>query len=126
MKTIVKATTITAFFAATFTGAVNANTYAAPADDVKKISTIAAEEIQAQDWASAEEELLKTDFGSEDQVFATLNMAYLYSITGRTDRAEALYQEVLDGRDNRFAMTLSGKPRKVKYIARDGLKRLRQ
>lgn len=83
-----------------------------------------AEKIASQDWSGAEEELLATDFSQEDQVFAKINLAFLYSTTGRVEKAMSLYKEVLDGRDNSFAMTLSGKPRKVKYIAKDGLKML--
>ena len=84
--------------------------------------SIAAEKIAAQDWSGAETELLNTEFGSEDKIFAKINLAFLYSSTGRVEKAAALYQEVLDGRDNSFAMTVSGAPRKVKYIAKDGIK----
>jgi|TARA_R110002096_G_scaffold432240_1_gene648644 hypothetical protein len=87
-------------------------------------SSIASDKIASRDWSAAEEELISTDFGPEDQIFAKVNLAFLYSATGRADKAQALYQEILDGRDNSFAMTLSGQPRKVKYIAKDGIKRL--
>ena len=87
-------------------------------------SFIASDKIASRDWSAAEEELISTDFGSEDQIFAKVNLAFLYGATGRADKAQALYQEILDGRDNSFAMTLSGQPRKVKYIAKDGIKRL--
>ncbi|MEZ5756602.1 MAG: hypothetical protein R3D86_00115 [Emcibacteraceae bacterium] len=87
-------------------------------------NSMASEKIEARDWSAAEAELVSTDFAPEDQVFAKVNLAFLYSATGRAEKAQALYQEILDGRDNSFAMTLSGKPRKVKYIAKDGIKRL--
>ena len=85
---------------------------------------IASSKLAERDWSAAETELVNTEFSPEDQIFAKVNLAFLYSVTGRTEKAMALYQEILDGRDNSFAMTLSGKPRKVKYIAKDGLKRL--
>lgn len=87
-------------------------------------SSIASEKIMARDWSSAEAELVSTDFGPDDQIFAKVNLAFIYSATGRIEQAHALYQEILDGRDNSFAMTLSGLPRKVKYIAKDGIERL--
>ncbi len=87
-------------------------------------SSIAADKIAARDWSAAEAELVSTEFGLEDQIFAKVNLAFLYSATGRIEQSQALYQEILDGRDNSFAMTLSGTPRKVKYIAKDGIKRL--
>ncbi len=87
-------------------------------------SSIAADKIANRDWSSAEAELISTDFGPEDQIFAKVNLAFIYSATGRIEQAHALYQEILDGHDNSFAMTLSGMPRKVKYIAKDGIERL--
>lgn len=87
-------------------------------------SSLASGKIASRDWSSAEAELISTDFGQEDQVFAKVNLAFIYSATGRIEQAQALYQEILDGRDNSFAMTLSGMPRKVKYIAKDGIARL--
>lgn len=87
-------------------------------------NSLASEKIAERDWSSAEAELVSTDFGPEDQILAKVNLAFIYSATGRTSQAQALYEEILDGRDNSFAMTLSGKPRKVKYIAKDGLEYL--
>lgn len=87
-------------------------------------NSMASEKIAERDWSSAEAELVSTDFGPEDQIFAKVNLAFIYSATGRVEQAHALYQEILDGRDNSFAMTLSGQPRKVKYIAKDGIARL--
>ncbi|MCC3861767.1 hypothetical protein [Pseudemcibacter aquimaris] len=83
---------------------------------------MASDKLAARDWSAAEAELVSTDFAPEDQIFAKVNLAFLYGVTGRKDQAVALYQEIIDGRDNSFAMTLSGMPRKVKYIAKDGLK----
>ncbi len=102
---------------------------AANAEDLSSLvllqeSSVASGKIAARDWSAAEAELVNTEFSPEDQIFAKVNLAFLYSATGRTEKAVALYQEILDGRDNSFAMTLSGKARKVKYIAKEGLKRL--
>jgi len=92
--------------------------------EVELKSDVAANQLAQNDWSAAEHALLQGEVEKKDAVFAKLNLAYLYSSTGRIEKAAALYQEVLDGRDNSFAMTLSGNPRKVKYIAADGLKRL--
>lgn len=81
-----------------------------------------AEKIKAQDWAAAELALVKTNFTGDDEIFAKVNMAFLYATTGRIDEARTLYTSILKGRRNDFAMTVSGQPRKIKYIARDGLK----
>ena len=58
---------------------------------------------QKQNWC-------QTDFNAKDQIFAKVNLAYIYSVTGRKEKAIALYNEILEGRDNSFAMTLSGSP----------------
>lgn len=77
------------------------------------------------DWSDAELALIKTNFpGQGDMALNKVNLALIYSLTGRVEEARTLYAEILKGRDNGFAMTLSGKPRQIKYIARDGLKRL--
>jgi len=101
-------------------GAANANDLSSLAitDDM------ATGKMASRDWSSAEAELVQTDFNAKDQIFAKVNLAYIYSVTGRKEKAIALYNEILEGRDNSFAMTLSGSPRKVKYIAKDGLKLL--
>lgn len=99
----------------------------ANADELSSLSVaddMATDKMVSRDWSSAEAELVSTDFAEKDQVFAKVNLAYIYSVTGRKEKAIALYNEILEGRDNSFAMTLSGSPRKVKYIAKDGLKLL--
>ena len=101
-------------------GAVQAEDFSSQA----AAENMATDKITSRDWSSAEAELVQTDFAAEDEIFAKVNLAYIYGITGRKEKAIALYNEILEGRDNSFAMTLSGEPRKVKYIARDGLKLL--
>ncbi|GHF11406.1 hypothetical protein GCM10017044_01450 [Kordiimonas sediminis] len=95
------------------------------ADEVRPVDA-ASEALKSGDWASAEAELLQSSLDDQDSVYAKLNLAFLYGTTGRSEQAAAIYQEILDGRDNSFAMVLSGKPRRVKAIAREGLKRLTQ
>jgi hypothetical protein len=99
-------------------GAANAEEFASLA----LVDDVASVKMAERDWSSAEAELVQTDFAAKDQILAKVNLAYIYGVTGRKDKAVALYNEILEGRDNSFAMTLSGAPRKVKYIAKDGLK----
>ena len=87
MKNILNLTTAT-IAAIAFTATANAE--ATVADETKKLTNIAADELAAQDWSSAEAELLSSSFSPEEEVFAKLNMAYLYSITGRVEQAQTL------------------------------------
>lgn len=85
---------------------------------------LANKEMEAADWSAAEAALLGIDLPEEDKVFAKLNLAFVYSSTGRRDLAIALYNEVLAEKKNPYALTASGQPRRVKTIARLALKGL--
>ena len=78
-------------------------------------------ELNNGDWSQAEAALMSADVAPEDQVFAKLNLAFVYSSTGRTEQAVAIYREILDGNENPYALTVSGQPRRVKTIAKAGL-----
>ncbi|WP_308909323.1 hypothetical protein [Pseudokordiimonas caeni] len=82
--------------------------------------TFAAEAMKSGDWSSAEEDLM----GNGESVFAKLNLASVYAQTGRTDKAVALYQEIINGDENPYAVLLNGKPRRVKNIAKFALAQL--
>lgn len=86
----------------------------------------AKSKVEAQDWGAAEQELLGLNVPEEDKVFAKLNLAFVYSSTGRVDQAVALYNEVLAEKKNPYALTASGEPRRVKSIARLALAKLSQ
>lgn len=86
----------------------------------------ATEEVGSADWSAAEAALLGLDVKEEDKVFAKLNLAFVYSSTGRRDQAVALYSEILADKPNPYALTTSGKPRRVKTIARLALNGLSQ
>ncbi len=86
----------------------------------------ASEELGAGDWSKAEEALLGGQFAPEDEVFAKLNLAFVYSTTGRRDQAVAIYNEILSGRENPYALLLNGEPRRVKTIAKTALKKMSQ
>lgn len=81
-------------------------------------------ELSSGDWSKAEMALMNADIAPEDEVFAKLNLAFVYSSTGRMDKAVAIYTEILEGKDNPYALTVSGQPRRVKTIAKAGLERL--
>ncbi len=84
----------------------------------------AKSELQQGDWSEAEAALLGADVAPEDQVFAQLNLAFVYSTTGRKEQAVAMYREILDGRDNPYALLMNGEPRRVKTIAKTALTRM--
>lgn len=85
----------------------------------------ATEEMGSADWSAAEAALLGMNVAEEDKVFAKLNLAFVYSSTGRRDLAISLYNEVLQEDKNPYALTASGKPRRVKSIARLALASLK-
>ncbi|WP_262689874.1 hypothetical protein [Kordiimonas aestuarii] len=84
----------------------------------------AKSELQDGDWSKAEAALLDADVAEEDQVFAKLNLAFVYSTTGRREQAMAMYRDILDGRDNPYALLMNGEPRRVKTIAKTALERM--
>ena len=86
----------------------------------------ADKELKSRDWSKAEAALLGQEFSEEDQVFAKLNLAFVYSTTGRKDLAVAIYNEILAAKENPYALTRSGQPRRVKTIAKIALARLDQ
>lgn len=86
----------------------------------------ADKELKSRDWSKAEAALLGQEFSEEDQVFAKLNLAFVYSTTGRKDLAVAIYNEILAAKENPYALTRSGQPRRVKTIAKLALTRLDQ
>ncbi len=84
----------------------------------------ATSELGSGDWSKAEAALLGSDVAPEDAVFAKINLAFVYSSTGRADLAMNIYNEILEGKDNPYALTVSGQPRRVKTIAKVALARL--
>lgn len=84
----------------------------------------ANKELGSSDWSAAEAALMGLDVPEEDKVFAKLNLAFVYSSTGRRDLAVALYNEILEDSKNPYALTASGEPRRVKSIARLALSKL--
>lgn len=86
----------------------------------------ANKELKEQDWSKAEAALLNSGVAKEDEVFAKLNLAFVYSSTGRSDLAVAIYNDILASKENPYALTRSGQPRRVKTIAKIALARLNQ
>lgn len=84
----------------------------------------ATDELNTGDWSKAEAALLNSGVAKEDEVFAKLNLAFVYSTTGRQDMAVAIYNEILAAKPNPYALTVSGQPRRVKTIAKFALARL--
>jgi len=84
----------------------------------------ATDELSTGDWSKAEAALLNSGVAKEDEVFAKLNLAFVYSTTGRRNMAVAIYNEILSAKPNPYALTVSGQPRRVKSIAKFALARL--
>jgi len=84
----------------------------------------AADEMSTGDWSKAEAALLNSGVAKEDEVFAKLNLAFVYSSTGRRDMAVVIYNNILASKQNPYALTVSGQPRRVKTIAKLALARL--
>jgi Tfp pilus assembly protein PilF len=88
---------------------------APPADDV------AFRAIQAHDWTTAERQLLAGLEKDPSNVFRQLNLAWVYSQTGRKDEAAAIYQSILMSDRDLLAADQSGQGRSVKALAERGL-----
>jgi len=84
----------------------------------------ATDEMSTSDWSKAEAALLNSGVAKEDEVFAKLNLAFVYSSTGRRDMALVIYNDILASKQNPYALTVSGQPRRVKTIAKLALARL--
>ena len=93
-------------------------------DNKADTNKYAAKELKAQDWSSAETALLGKSFAKEDEVFAKLNLAFVYGTTGRQAEAVAMYKEILNGKENPYALLRNGKTNRVKTIAKKALRRL--
>jgi tetratricopeptide (TPR) repeat protein len=88
---------------------------APPADDV------AYRAILAHDWATAEKQLLAGLEKDPTNVFRQLNLAWVYSQTGRSDQAAMIYQNILMSDRDLLAADQSGQGRSVKALAERGL-----
>ncbi|MHA6720457.1 tetratricopeptide repeat protein [Sphingomonas sp. RS6] len=84
---------------------------------------VASEQIMYRAYAPAEQKLLGTLRTNPDLPEALLNLAAVYSATGRTDEARAAYQRVLAQQD--VTMNLANEDVAGSHsIARRGLRRL--
>ena len=88
---------------------------APPADDV------AYRAILAHDWTTAERQLLAGLEKDPTNVFRQLNLAWVYSQTGRRDQAAMIYQNILMSDRDLLAADHSGQGRSVKALAERGL-----
>jgi tetratricopeptide (TPR) repeat protein len=81
--------------------------------------------IRSQNWTLAEQQLLAGLEKNPNNVFRLLNLAWVYSQTGRKEQAESIYQRILANEDDRLAALPSGEGRSVKALAERGLSQLR-
>lgn len=96
----------------------------AAVDEADQKTEFAKTELAKGDWSEAEAALMGAEFSEEDQVFAKINLAFVYSATGRKERAVAMYREILAAKENPYALTNAGTPKRVKTIAKLALARL--
>lgn len=88
---------------------------APPADDV------AYRAIVSHDWATAEKQLLAGLEKDPANVFRQLNLAWVYSQTGRKEEAAMIYQRILMSDRDMLAADQSRQGRSVKALAERGL-----
>lgn len=77
--------------------------------------------ILAHDWATAESQLLAGLEKDPTNVFRQLNLAWVYSQTGRKEQAAMIYQRILMSERDQLAADQSGQGRSVKALAERGL-----
>jgi Tfp pilus assembly protein PilF len=77
--------------------------------------------IVARDWPTAEQQLLVGLEKDPTNVFRLLNLAWVYSQTGRKDQAAMIYQRILMSGQDYVAAIPSGEGRSVKALAERGL-----
>lgn len=107
------------------TGAVWAGDYTPVTKDSQDGSqSYQAASIQDGEMNSAERELRSMIAENPHDPYALLNLAYVYQQSGRHYQARVLYERVLELRSNPLAELPSGKPARVKRIARRGIDEL--
>ena len=98
------------------TQTAGATSPAAPAAD-----DVGYRAILNKDWPTAEQQLLAGLEKDPTNVFRQLNLAWVYSQTGRKDEAAMIYQQILMSDQDRVAAVRSGEGRSVKSLAERGL-----
>jgi len=71
--------------------------------------------------AGAEKKLVHVLKDNPEDPYAMLNLAFIYQRSGYDDKARELYKRILSLPENPMARLASGKPERIKYIARRGL-----
>ena len=79
------------------------------------------EAISNGDYKEAEKQLLAVLETKPNDPFALLNLAFIYQKYGENEKAKLMYDRIMAQRDNPHAQLASGKPRRVKSIARKGI-----
>jgi Flp pilus assembly protein TadD len=80
--------------------------------------------IQREDLTAAEARLVAQRVAEPNEPAVLLNLAHVYTRTGRADQAEALYRQVL-GAENALMATASSRPVWSHDLAQRGLDRTR-
>jgi hypothetical protein len=78
----------------------------------------------SKDWATAEQQLLAGLQRNPENVFRMLNLAWVYSQTGRKTEAAQLYRQVIDSDRDQLAALPSRGGASAKALAQAGLARL--
>jgi len=77
--------------------------------------------IMEGELAGAEKKLVQVLKDNPEDPYAMLNLAFIYQRSGYDDKARELYKRILSLPENPMARLASGKPERIKYIARRGL-----
>lgn len=92
-----------------------------PTDSQAPESPVAYEAIMSGDLAAAEKTLGSAPAEVPKDPFKLLNLAYVMHEQGREAEAIAVYKQILELDENPYAELASGKPSRVKAIARHAL-----
>ena len=92
-----------------------------PADTAGQGQRYQADVIQEGELVLAEKKLLALIEQNPHDPYAMLNLAYVYQQSGQSEKARTMYARVLELRQNPIAELSSGKPERVKRIARRGM-----
>lgn len=77
--------------------------------------------IMQGDLGQAESELLSVLEENPNDPYAMLNLAFIYQKSGYSDKARDMYMRILSLPEDPLAQLASGKPERIKLIARRGL-----
>jgi Tfp pilus assembly protein PilF len=93
----------------------------ATANDLGRADDLGRQAILEKDWATAEQQLKTGLESNPSDVYRLLNLAAVYSQTGRANEAATIYRQILASDDHRVASLHNREAKPVTSIAERGL-----